>query len=425
MPKNSNYFKVITGLTIFIVTCLAVLFSNINNHQTNLSNEDLEKEAAKNQLFMFARENTQNPSNLKYIDNGFSDPTNGDIFYCSMDYCPPIEGYNGPISMLVAIDKNGILKNIEILSHTETPSYMRKISSWQNNICGEDIKHMNFKSFDTVTGATYSSRAMRDSLYISANNALQRLRPNTDKAGFLNSTNYPNKFVIDWQALFITIAFIIAYLLRYFPSQRIRRLFLFIMILFGALTLGLQYSTYNIFNLIKFNLPEFEFDIELVFFLLPFALLFTGNIYCGYLCPLGAVQELAPRPVKLQYNQKLIMILRYTKYLLLLILVWTFVIYRNDTLQDYDPLQIIYLSTENLLLGISTLIILSLFLPKRFFCRILCPTGAFLALTAKAGFFKRFFYRRSNAKNEFTDSTLPSGNLDSITEYRTTPKNKK
>ena len=71
-----------------------------------------------------------------------------------------IEGYAGPVPVMIYIKKNKIEK-VEVLKNQETPKYLAKVkkamlTAWD----GLTVKEAKSKQVDAVTGATFTSKAL-------------------------------------------------------------------------------------------------------------------------------------------------------------------------------------------------------------------------------------------------------------------------
>jgi polyferredoxin len=133
---------------------------------------------------------------------------------------------------------------------------------------------------------------------------------------------------------------------------------------------------------------------------------FFGPVFCGWICPLGTVQEwvgkLGRKIFRRRYNHfvpaKLDNILRYARYG---ILIWViYVTARSGSLvfEAYDPYFALFnfwssevAPTALLILGATLL--LSVFV-ERPWCKYACPYGAVLGLT---NFFRVFSIKRANS----------------------------
>jgi len=129
---------------------------------------------------------------------------------------------------------------------------------------------------------------------------------------------------------------------------------------------------------------------------------FFDRVYCGWVCPFGALQDLLgklnlPRPPRFSY--KLHSILSGFRYVLAL-LFFSFIIlastgqFANLSAEAffcrYDPFHTIFsLFTVGSLIGAVITLTVLLFYP-RFFCKYLCFYGAILSFLGRVSLWKRF-----------------------------------
>ena len=84
------------------------------------------------------------------------------------DIAPDVVGVGGHIEMQVMLDADGKIRDIEILSHNETPDYVARITEsgfleqFKGRGAGEEF--IVGKDIDAVTGATVSSKAVAEIL---------------------------------------------------------------------------------------------------------------------------------------------------------------------------------------------------------------------------------------------------------------------
>jgi polyferredoxin len=136
------------------------------------------------------------------------------------------------------------------------------------------------------------------------------------------------------------------------------------------------------------------------------ALVFRRS-FCGHICPLGALQELAARLGKVIFGKRLTVPaavdrpLRYLKYAVLVVFVALSVVFGQLAIRPYDP----WVAWNHLigadlftgfLVGFIVLVasLVGSVLFDRFFCKYLCPMGAFLAVLRRIGWFR---VRRNDA----------------------------
>jgi len=123
----------------------------------------------------------------------------------------------------------------------------------------------------------------------------------------------------------------------------------------------------------------------LVLFLIPLILtLFFGRAYCGYICPVGSLQELVSfRKTRRRVSEKLDRILKFVKYGLLLF-VGVLTIIRGQPAGNMSMITPLFTFT-----GVAAAFIASIGLLAvsafyyRPYCRYICPYGAVMALVTK------------------------------------------
>ncbi|MGE4357920.1 MAG: RnfABCDGE type electron transport complex subunit G [Candidatus Omnitrophota bacterium] len=84
-----------------------------------------------------------------------------------------VQGYSGPIDMLVGFNQKGIIRGVRILEQKETPGLGAKISEikygekepwFLAQFKGKNAKDLNLSQINTITGATISSRAVMEGI---------------------------------------------------------------------------------------------------------------------------------------------------------------------------------------------------------------------------------------------------------------------
>jgi len=127
-----------------------------------------------------------------------------------------------------------------------------------------------------------------------------------------------------------------------------------------------------------------------------------GRSFCGYACPIGAVQELAYRlPGKklIFHNKKVTQVFRLASLAAFLVLTLVFSLGMLNYLGVHDFFYLDFTWYSVIFLAI---VLLAVFL-YRPFCRLLCPYGTILSLAAIKGVFK---LRRNDECNECGECEL-------------------
>lgn len=193
--------------------------------------------------------------------------------------------------------------------------------------------------------------------------------------GWLSSW-LPSWLLIDsnwaWWAAFIALALGL-FLLRLEPFRR--PLLIASLVILGFYLGACPCPMGSVFKL-------FVQTVSVVLLLVLLVSLIWGRFFCGWLCPMGAVQAFfRARGFNWQVPPRADQILKAGKYLVLagfiLATAWTGV----NAWIDYDPFKALF----NFNWTMPAVIILALVLAgnlfiERFFCRYLCPLGAVLAI---------------------------------------------
>ncbi|KUK14389.1 MAG: 4Fe-4S binding protein [Synergistetes bacterium] len=173
-----------------------------------------------------------------------------------------------------------------------------------------------------------------------------------------------------------------------------RKPLLFLSVVFlGFFLGGCPEPVGTIFYLLSRNRELFW--TALILFAIPVTISFIwGRVFCGWICPLGAVQELMHRaqPHLNCYHGLPPWIdrpLKWAKFAVLFgvgYLTWKSA---TNLFSEYEPFKVLFnLTGTTLGIGILALtLLISLFL-SRPFCRYICPLGAIFKITAPFSYFK-------------------------------------
>jgi hypothetical protein len=304
-----------------------------------------------------------------------------------------VEGYGGPITLGVVVDPEGILSDMEVLESNETPAYLARVQDWMEGLRGADLfRRSSPLPVDGVAGATLTSQAIRRTLDAAGETfAAEVLRLPGIIAASPRRPTLP-----DIRLLAIVVLAAVAVALRRRPARRTRRIFLIGVAACCGLWLNLQYSMAQVVALIGLHIPPAGLTVAFVMVaLVPLLVFLVGNIYCGYLCPFGAIQELLgelrtgrfdARPDDRAWRYA-----RIVKYGLLTVFVVGFALSRNPEIAVADPLVRVFGGevSSGAAVVVTAVLTLGLFYP-RFWCRALCPTGAFLSLLNGVQLLRRF-----------------------------------
>jgi spermidine synthase/Na+-translocating ferredoxin:NAD+ oxidoreductase RnfG subunit len=338
-------------------------------------------------------------------------PPSGYVF-SSADFAPDVRGFAGGINLAMHIDSSGTLLDFLIVQSNETPSYLDLLRGWLDRLKGRELLSSRpFTGIDTVTGATISSQAVLATLQESARKFSADVLGGGRKiepSGQTRSSFRPPDSV----AVYLLAVFAAAVLVTLRGGFQGRLAVLVLTLVVGGLVLNAQYSIEQIVTLLSLNLPPARISGAFVLVVgVPLLVLLFGNLYCGYVCPFGAAQEL------LGY-----ILPRLVRYAVLFVLVAGFFLSRSRLTVSGDPLILVFGLRPSLggphtagagwstWMWFITLVALvgSLFV-VRFWCRYLCPAGAFLSLLNRFSLLRRWLPAKRYARCEFALMALDRG----------------
>ncbi len=290
----------------------------------------------------------------------------------SSPYSDHIKGYAGKTPLLIALDNNGKIMKIKLLANQETPGFLKNVikagylESWNGLSADEALQ----KNVDAVSGATYSSKGIQNSLKARlAVVARQNIVETTD-----NSALLPN--------IFILIVVILA-LVCFFNPQKTKTLRLITLLLSIGIIGFWRNASMSLLKFYSWLTSGISWPLEWVLIVI-FALavllpLLTGKaFYCTYLCPMGALQEMAGKACKKKVNPSrkvttVLLVIRKLFLLTLLILVAAGTAIDLAFAEPFSVFSVKSISVFSIVFAIVVLMV-SLFI-NRAWCRFLCPTG--------------------------------------------------
>jgi len=216
----------------------------------------------------------------------------------------------------------------------------------------------------------------------------------SDTAGDSEKNSYressPDKFPYAKNFIFWGAFFLAGTLLYLFRQKGLRRPFLFT----SLLTLGFYLggcpepmgAVYYFFSR-----KETMYGIAAFLLVVPIGFsLVWGRIFCGWVCPVGAVQELMYPPKKnVHLPEKIERGLKSLKYVLLLIIGYLSWYTGTNLWGKYEPFKTLFnFQGEFLSLFLLGGTLFASLLIERPFCRYICPLGVILALTSRFSLYK-------------------------------------
>jgi hypothetical protein len=332
--------------------------------------------------------------------------------FSSEDLAPEIRGFGGKINLGVHVDINGKLISFHIIRSNETPAYLELLSQWRDLLMGRRLFGPRpFADVDAAAGATVSSEAIISALEASsrrfATQILGRpLEPALEKK-LTRAARLP-----DTAAIYLIGSVVLTLVVVYRGGFWSRLSVLLLNLVGGGIVLNAQYSSEQMATVLSLHAPAAAWSGTFLLAVgILLAILLFGNIYCGYICPFGAAQELlgyiVPRRLKPSLCRQGMRQARFIKYVVLFVLVMVFFVSRDRTTLAADPLisffnlRFAIYDLRSILLWIAATALLGSIFYTRFWCRYLCPVGAFLSLFNNVVLLRRFIPAKKFGRCEF------------------------
>ena len=332
--------------------------------------------------------------------------------FSSEDLAPEVRGFGGRINLAIYVNTAGKLINFHIIRSNETPSYLELLRQWRELLNGHQLfRRQPFADVHAVSGATVSSEAILSALETSGHRFAtqilgQAVQPDIEKRPHLA------RYLPDTHGLYLVSAFVLTLVVIYHGGFWSRLALLCFNLVAGGIVLNAQYSSEQIATVLSLHAPAAGLSGAFLLAVgIPVLVIIFGNVYCGYICPFGAAQELLGyivpgrlrRPIAAEVMRKA----RFVKYVVLFVLIILFFISRNRTTLAADPLVSIfnfqfsiYGLRSSMLLVAAVALVGSIFY-TRFWCRYLCPAGAFLSLFNNLAILKRYLPAKKFGRCEF------------------------
>lgn len=326
------------------------------------------------------------PDPVPYYQGFFPDGRTAGAAFVTTQIPPKIPGFTSEISILVGMTPAGTISRLEVLRHDETPSYFRMVidAGLLQSFLGLNLKS-GFPEVDAVSGATVSSNAIIQDLQTSTRAVAEKVYglkiPDSSVSG--------KKVFPYLEPLLVTLLFLSVLVSRRLSRFRWSRAIPYLLG-FGIIGLYLNspLSLSHVINLLSLHPPAFANQpglFTLLFLTLVLSIL-IGNVYCSALCPFGAILELGARifPKRIQVEPGIIKKAVYVRSFLLLIVILGIFGFGLNILAYLEPYPYLFAPAKSPLLWFYiTLTVLFSLVFRRLWCRILCPTGAFLDLIAR------------------------------------------
>jgi NosR/NirI family nitrous oxide reductase transcriptional regulator len=320
-----------------------------------------------------------------------------------------IKGYGGDINLQIYFSLDGKIQKIKVIEQYETEMYAKNVFTerYLRQYYGKnaDAEFILGKDIHSITGATISCSAVNEIIYQCVKNVNQCLI----KKDIIKKTSFRLSKIEVVKTIVLVILFLIAIFGFIYNIKILRYIIMCVSVIF----LGVMYygglSFNHIQNFVYLNSPhKSNIFIWSLIVLTILTTLLIGRLYCGWLCPFGAVTEflfeikkffetrykkslgkeieieIVEDNVVAKFLRKYEYLYKYAKYIFaVLILFYPKFIF-------FEPFQHMFLINKTSLKGIIYLIFVLIFclLFVRLWCRYFCPLGGVLSLFSKISLFR-------------------------------------
>jgi predicted membrane-bound spermidine synthase len=406
------------GYVLFGVVACVVICSNVLAHagmrlQPTLPEYVVRALAGEKQTRQIATTLTNNGKRVTYFVLTDAEQKPAGYVLSSADFAPGVRGFGGRLNLAVHIDASGALLDFLVVRSNETPSYLDLLRNWLGSLKGKSLfAREPFAGINAVTGATISSNAMLSALQISGRRFAEEVvgGPPSVQSGTLSRSWLEH--LPDTTGVYLISAFVAAFLMAHWGGFWSRIVVLALTFLTGGIALNAQYSTEQIATLLTLDAPTARLTgVFLLVVGVPFVVLLFGNLYCGYVCPFGAAQELLgyllPRRFRPASSRDQMRLARFIKYVVLALLIVAFFLSRDRRTLAGDPLTSVFGLRSAVagwpawMFGATAVAVIGSLFYVRFWCRYLCPVGAFLSLLNHIRLLRRWVPAKWFGKCEF------------------------
>jgi uncharacterized protein with FMN-binding domain len=290
------------------------------------------------------------------------------------------QGYGGEMEVAVAVSPEGVILGLAIVEQKETAAFLRRV--FRSNLL-DSFKGKPYSDplalgddVDGVTGATYSCRAIVDSVRLAARKIAAR------ELGF-SPPPEPSpriKFGFPEAILVALFGFGIIGRRRRFKYKKTAR---WVSMLVGLVVLGFVYNMPLTIVWINRLLLGFwpSWQTHLYWFILVGGIIFiytidNKNPYCEWFCPFGATQEClgVMGGAKVRVPERTHNLLKWGQRSLALTAIVIALVFRNPGISSYEVFGAFFrlIGSNFLFVLLGIVLVASLFI-RRPWCSYLCP----------------------------------------------------
>jgi len=311
----------------------------------------------------------------------------GAIAFNTFDITPQIQGYAGPIKVMLTMDRQGRITGLKIIEHGETKNYVHymEMPAYLAQFIGK-LASDSFevdKDIDGITRATVSVKALattvRESSRIVASNVLAMPMAASARAS-QREVNWV------WYAALFCLAFTCYGITRRTKKLlRLRDVCLGAGIIIIGLYLSSPFSLLHVLNLLLLR-PSTTILWYVIVTSSLLSAVIAGRFYCGWLCPFGALSEFLGRlpfrkwDVPAETDDRW----RKLKYFLLALVAFVVLVSGRVDYGSFETYVTLFSFHGNALAwSLVVIMLLANLRIKRYWCRYLCPVAALTGLLSR------------------------------------------
>ena len=288
--------------------------------------------------------------------------------------------YGGEMVVSVLLDTAGVIRDLKVARHRETPSFLEKTekNALRMSLIGKsyDDRFAIGEDVDVVSGATYTSQAIISCAQVGSGKIAR------DQLKLKVAAPVAPGLIIGIPEIALIVLYVLA-LIGIYKLTRYKKTIRWITMLGGLFILGFWFSvplTLSKFN--SFLLGYFpDWHTQMYWYLLIGGFILSivltrKNIYCSWICPLGGLQEClgAVGGAKPRFSRRFNGIMKWVQRGVALLAVLLALYFRNPVKLNYEIFGVALSITGATYLFIMTgfFIVASVFI-KRPWCNYLCP----------------------------------------------------
>lgn len=287
-------------------------------------------------------------------------------------------GFGGKIKVLSLVNSTGLIKDVQVIKHSETPSFFEKVKAkkFHYKFIGHEFNALIKADvpIDVISGATYTSNGIHKAIM---NSSIPLIEP-LNLASFQEESG---QIKIGIPEIALVLLYLIGFVMTLL-SKKMKRFTRWIAIFVSIVCVGfIGMKMLTISNIGVYLLGDFpDFSDYFFWYLLIAGLVLSivvqnKNHYCSWVCPFGRVQDV----IGMIGNAKP-RLFKYRKYInrfqsiIALIAILIGLVYRNPSMTSYEVFSGVFSFTGSSLLfaTLGVTLVLSLFI-KNPWCNYLCP----------------------------------------------------